>query len=78
MNRKIKFFIKRHKKPLINVLIGVGLFICFKILNLIGNDWRGYNAIGGEALIFLLPFVIVKLRDSIHNLIDMLKRGDTE
>lgn len=65
-----KYFLKRNKKPVTTVSIGVVLFICFKVLNHIGNGWRGYEAVGGEVFVFLMPFLIVKLRDLI---IDIFK-----
>ena len=67
--KRIHIVFKRHKKALINVLIGVGLFICFVIINRLVNDYRGYKAVGGEVFIFLMPFIIVRLRELVIDII---------
>lgn len=73
--KRIYIVLKRHKKSLINVLIGIGLFICFVIINRLVNEHRGYKGLGGEVFIFLMPFIIVKLRDLVCDLISHIKKG---
>lgn len=70
---KIKEFIKRHRKGLKAILITALLFISYFILNAIGEAWRGYKAVGGEVLVFIVPFLIVGARNCIHDLIDLFK-----
>lgn len=78
---KFKAFFKRHRKTLLKavtaVLMFAGLIILFKFLNAVANGWRGYTGVGGEVFVFLLifaPALIVKLRDSVHDFIDLFFR----
>ena len=70
---KLKVFLKKHKTAIITILTVVLTFIVYLILNRLGEDWRGYKAIGGEVLVFLAPFLIVCLRDCINDIIDIFK-----
>lgn len=78
---KFKKFIKRHRKTLLKgvqgVLLSGGLIILFKFLNAVANGWRGYEGVGGEVFVFLLifsPLLIVKLRDTANDFIDLFFR----
>lgn len=67
-------FLYEHRKALTTILLFIGLIISFIVLNHLGEQWRGYKAVGGEILVFLLPFIIVVVRDNIIDLIDLLKK----
>ena len=66
---------RKQFRTLLKAVIGTALlFICFLLLNCLGTEIRGYFAVGGEGLIFLLPFIIVLAVDSWHKIIDLFKR----
>jgi hypothetical protein len=65
--------LKRFKTAIITILSAAALFIAFFILNGIANAWRGYEAVGGEILVFVLPLIIVTIRDGIHDFINRMK-----
>lgn len=68
--KSYKGFKKLLKKGFKAFLIVGLLFILFFILNSMAEAERGYKAIGGEGLIFVLPLFIVTIRDTIHEFID--------
>lgn len=66
---------RKQFKTLLIAVIGTALIlIVFLLLNRLGNEIRGYFAVGGEGLIFLLPFIIVLVVGSWHEIIDLFKR----
>lgn len=65
--------IKRLKTVAITILIIAALITLFFILNGLANAWRGYKSIGGEVFVFLIPFIIVVIRDCIHDFINRMK-----
>lgn len=71
--RKIKAYLKRHRTGIIATLIIAGLFIVYLYLNGLGEAWRGYSAIGGEAFVFLIPFLVVSIKECVDDLIDLFK-----
>lgn len=75
ISRKAKFkaFLKRHKRAVKTILITVLVFISFFVLNGVGEAQRGYKAVGGEVLVFIMPFLIIGARNCIHDLIDLFK-----
>lgn len=56
------------------VIVTVLILIAFLVLNAIANELRGYKAVGGEILIFLIPFLIFLAVDSWHDVIDALSK----
>ena len=55
----MKKFIKKHKAAFIRtVLIAVLTLVTYIVLHRIGTAERGYEAIGGEAFAFLIPYFI--------------------
>ena len=70
---KFKSFVKRHRKAIATILLTVALFISYFVLNRIANAWRGYKAVGGEILVFIIPFLIVALRNCVVDMIDEFK-----
>lgn len=66
-------FIREHRTVILKVLAAVGLFISFIVFRRLGVAERGNRAIGGEVLIFLLPYVLVTIRNSISDMFNRHK-----
>ena len=72
--KRLRIKQKRRRTLLTAIICTALIFIAFLLLHRLGTEIRGYNAIGGEASIFLLPFIIILAVDSWHKIIDSFKR----
>lgn len=70
---KFRAFLEARRRVILGVLLFTLLFILFLYLNGVAEAWRGYVAIGGELMIFLMPFLIIELKEFFDDLIDYFK-----
>lgn len=75
---KIKNFLKANKKVILKwvfvIMLSMGAFI---ELHKLATVERGYNAIGGEVFMFLIPFFVwiaPEIKKSIKEIKDVLSR----
>lgn len=80
LKRRVKAFLKKHRDSvkliltvLKTVIAGAYLLGFYLVLHTLATQQRGYEAVGGEILVFLLPIIIVCVRDGIHDLFDIFK-----
>lgn len=75
---KVIKFLKANKKVILKwFLVGVLTLIAFVGLHKLATVERGYNAIGGEMFMFLIPFfvwVAPEIKKSIKEIKDELSR----
>ena len=75
---KVIKFLKANKKVILKwFLVGVLTLIAFVGLHKLATVERGYNAIGGEIFMFLIPFFVwiaPEIKKSIKEIKDELSR----
>ena len=74
MVENIRGFLYRHRMGFLTLLGGVLLLGLCLWLRAYGVALRANGSIGGELLIFFIPFIFVIARDTINDLIDGKKR----
>lgn len=73
MKKFVKFMRKNFKKILIAAVVIAAVFIGYDILHNIATAERGYDAIGGEIFIFLLPYLIKTVIETAKDTAAVLK-----
>lgn len=57
MKKLFKFLKENYKPILTGLFLAAVLIYAYTVLHNIATDERGYNAIGGEIFIFLIPYL---------------------
>lgn len=74
--KKLTKFWKANYKPILKGVILAGVIIYgYTVLHNIATAIRGYNAIGGEIFIFLIP-VLVLLAPSLKEMKEVIDNAD--
>lgn len=60
----MKLLFKIVFKP---ILIVAGLFILYYLLKAVGEAERGFEAVGGEILIFCLPIIFYAIKRNVED-----------
>lgn len=71
MKKAFEFIKRNYKKIFVAVVVIVAVYIGFGIMHAIATAERGYNAIGGEVFVLLIPYICYVS----HKNIKELKRG---
>ena len=74
MKKLVKFIRKNFKKILISTVVIAAVFIGYEILHIIATAERGYDAIGGEIFIFLMPYLIKTAKEAVKDTAAVLKK----
>lgn len=74
MNKRNNHKLKRAVRGLLRVLIVGAIIYAYLLINSIADELRGYDATGGEILMFVIPFIIVVGKKCFDDMIDSLKK----
>ena len=66
--------VKKHYKSVLLIVAVVGiLYFCFSLIHDIATAQRGYEAVGGEIFIFLLPYLVYVAVQNFKDAADIKK-----
>ena len=71
---KLVKVLKKHKKWVLRILVAAATFALVAVLHEVGTAERGFEAVGGEVMVFLLPFIIHGLVQSAKETVEELKK----